>query len=398
MKDVLFIGCLYSDLQKDYFIAKSKRGYQFAAQNLQESLIEGFIANKVDLTVITIPSLSRYPFGYKDPLVKSCSYVYKNQLLGKSIGYNNIAFLRRLPLSLIKYNVDQWLKKTSNTKCVVVYGLHKWLMEAALMIKEMDQSIKLCVIVPDLPKFMGCNRFFKILGIQKRNIRKIYSMIPKFDSYVVLAESMLDDLNVREKPFVVIEGIFSDNVKEKNVKDLHKVILYTGNIGERYGILNLIKAFEFINSNDYQLWIRGNGSTKDFILKKSKEDQRIKYFAQMSKNELNKLQKTATILVNPVPASSEFTQYFFPSKTMDYLASGTPVLMYELSCLPVEYKEYLYFFDSEEPQSMAKTIVNICSLSPDELRNKGEVASKFILNQKNPRVQVKKIINLIESL
>ena len=62
---ILFVGCLYSDVQKEYFLQNSNKGYQFAAQNLQESLIEGFIENGINLTVISIPSLSSFPLGYK---------------------------------------------------------------------------------------------------------------------------------------------------------------------------------------------------------------------------------------------------------------------------------------------------------------------------------------------
>ena len=38
--NILFISCAYSETQKEEFRAKSKRGYQYAAQNFQEAMLD----------------------------------------------------------------------------------------------------------------------------------------------------------------------------------------------------------------------------------------------------------------------------------------------------------------------------------------------------------------------
>ena len=50
----------------------------------------------------------------------------------------------------------------------------------------------------------------------------------------------------------------------------------------------------------------------------------------------------ATLLVNPRPTGEEYTKYSFPSKNMEYMASGTPVLTTCLPGMPAEYNEYVY--------------------------------------------------------
>ena len=62
----------------------------------------------------------------------------------------------------------------------------------------------------------------------------------------------------------------------------------------------------------------------------------------MSREELLKMERRATVMINPTPARLNFTKYFFPSKTMEYLASGTPTVMYRLGCMPKEYDDYVY--------------------------------------------------------
>ena len=49
----------------------------------------------------------------------------------------------------------------------------------------------------------------------------------------------------------------------------------------------------------------------------------------------------ATLLVNPRPTTEEFTIYSFPSKNMEYMASGTPLLTTKLPGMPEEYHQYV---------------------------------------------------------
>ena len=62
---------------------------------------------------------------------------------------------------------------------------------------------------------------------------------------------------------------------------------------------------------------------------------------QVSLNEARALQKTADVLVNPRLNEGEYTKYSFPSKTMEYLSTGRPVVCYKLDGIPDEYDKHL---------------------------------------------------------
>lgn len=395
--NILFLGCLYSENQKDLFLKNSRRGYQFAAQNLQEALLDGLLQNGVNLTVLTIPSLSTFPKGYKKPFVKESEFLFKGNNLGKSIGYRNISFFKKLHKTTLQITVDKWNKTSNGSKYVVIYGLHLSLMKIALKIKKQYSKVKLCIIVPDLPRFMGCNKYYKMLGFKYKAEKEIYKIIKEFDFYVFLAEPMAKDLGVENMPYTVVEGIYSAHKKDDTVveKDSHKVILYTGNLNERYGILNLLDAFSKIDDPDYRLWIRGDGSTKEEVLRRIEQDSRIVYFNKMPSDELYKLQKKAMLLVNPVLPTEEFTHYFFPSKTMDYLASETPILMYKLDCLSSDYYNHMYFFNGIDIESMKNCIKTVCDKNRSELDIMGKNAADFVKREKGAKVQTYKILELI---
>ena len=117
----------------------------------------------------------------------------------------------------------------------------------------------------------------------------------------------------------------------------------------------------------------------------------------MPQDEIYKLQQKARLLVNPRSSKEEFTMYSFPSKTMEYMASGTPVIMCRLKCIPEEYNEHLYFFNNEDINSMAEDLKAICDLNDDVLISKGLSAAEFINSQKSSLIQVRKILNLLST-
>jgi len=110
------------------------------------------------------------------------------------------------------------------------------------------------------------------------------------------------------------------------------------------------------------------------------------------------LQRKATLLINPRDGVEEFTKYSFPSKTIEYLSSGTPTILYKLKGIPEEYYNYCYTCDFEGAEGLTETIVRVLNIPSDERESMGEKAKKFILNNKNETIQSKKIIHLIKNL
>ena len=215
---------------------------------------------------------------------------------------------------------------------------------------------------------------------------------------------MREKIPMNGKEYVVVEGIFrhsfdnivvNSNRKNNRIESKNKAILYTGNLNRRYGILLLLDAFSKLD-NSYELWIRGDGELKEEIIHLSKKNSRIKYFEPMDKNHLWTLLTDSDVLVNPVSPHEEFTRYFFPSKTMEYIASGTPVVMFHLDCIPKEYNDFLIYSEEVTSSSFRRAIEFACGLSEKEKAYNAKKAKQFILDNKNSFVQAEKICRLIE--
>lgn len=393
---LVFLGYMYSDSQKGGFIAKSKRGYQFAAQNFQEAIIDGLIENHIDLHIVSIPPLSTYPMGSKIPYVKSTNMIYKNQDYGRCLGFLNLPFFNHPSKKQMLKTINQYLEPNGRGNLIIVYSLNSFIMRMALEIKKNNTLVKLCLIAPDLPEYMGCNKYYEMLGLRKIDIEQIYSMIPQFDSFVVLTDAMAEKMNIRQRPYMVMEGIYKSSLTAIIKKEKQKVIMYSGGLWYRYGIVDLLKAFHGIEGREYRLWLCGSGDAVDEIRQYTQKDTRIRYFGLLPTEKVKELQRSATLLANPRHSSETFTKFSFPSKTLEYMASGTPTVMCHLPCIPTEYNQFLYFFENESVEGFKKRIVEICETDARELIEFGRKASHFVLTQKNPHIQIKKMLGLID--
>ena len=116
----------------------------------------------------------------------------------------------------------------------------------------------------------------------------------------------------------------------------------------------------------------------------------------VNNEDVVKAELEAALLINPRPTKEEFTQYSFPSKNMEYMVSGTPVLTTKLPGMPKEYYQFVYLFDDETVDGFAETIMSVLSLSEEERLKKGIESKKFVLERKNNVCQAKRIIELIK--
>jgi len=104
-------------------------------------------------------------------------------------------------------------------------------------------------------------------------------------------------------------------------------------------------------------------------------------------------------LINPRPGNEEYTKHSFPSKIMEYMSSGAPVISHRLAGIPDEYYDYIYTIDEGEgEEAIVNTLKSVLSKSDDELFEMGRKAREFVLKKKNAVVQTSKIVQMIEEI
>ena len=224
-------------------------------------------------------------------------------------------------------------------------------------------------------------------------------LISAADGYVFLTKQMNDEVNVAKKPYLVLEGHVNEDMKEKTHKPFlenEKRVIYAGAIEKIYGIEMLCKAFLDIALPGENLHIYGNGDYAEELLALAKENENIVYHGNRPNDEVVEAELNATLLVNPRPTDGEYTKFSFPSKTLEYMVSGTPVLTTKLPGIPDEYYDYCFTADDFSAENIGKNITEIFAMPEDELKAFGAKARQFALKNKNSYVQSERILEFIK--
>jgi glycosyltransferase involved in cell wall biosynthesis len=200
------------------------------------------------------------------------------------------------------------------------------------------------------------------------------------------------------KPFSIIEGFSSPCLDyDVELKISKNAILYAGALYEKFGIKTLINVFNNLPGN-YELWLFGYGDMIEYISQMSKSNPKILFFGNISNSLVLDYQKKARLLVNPRPINHEFTKYSFPSKILEYMSSGTPVLTTKLAGIPPEYDDKLLYFEDDSYNGIMNGLVKYLNYSDDELFEIGNKSIEFIRVQKNNDTQISNLISRIKYL
>ncbi|MBS1520084.1 MAG: glycosyltransferase [Bacteroidetes bacterium] len=400
---VLFLTGLFPTEIREEIIKNSKNNTQYAADGLQWSLVEGLTAYYKDIKVLNFPYIGSYPTLYSTTSIKQFAFGKELGFDGFNVGYFNFLGLKNFDIySKAKKRIFDWARQNNEDKTILIYNPFVPFLKAAIAAKRKFKNIKIAVIITDLPQHMGGpdNVFYRIF--KKYNNAILEKSLNEVDKYVLITKYMAEMLPIGDKKWTVVEGVANLGKTEappKNSTGNKKIIHYTGSLHRKSGILNLIEAFNLLDNNNYQLEICGSGNTKDEIIAAAGRNGNIVYKGnKIDRPGILKLQRDASLLVSPRTPEGEFTKFSFPSKVMEFLASGTPTLLYKLAGIPDEYYDYCYTLEDTSVKVLADKISEILNFDPEVLIEKGRTARDFVLKNKNPEKQSEKIYKLIEEI
>ena len=222
----------------------------------------------------------------------------------------------------------------------------------------------------------------------------LYSMLSSSDYLVLLSEPMKEVIDTSHaKGISIVNGVADSSIKEYTGKK-EKVILYSGTLNESNGITNLIKAYKKLDT-DYELHFYGYGESVETILEESKLYPSIQYKGTLPSEIVVSKQQSALILVNPRPTNQFFTPYSFPSKLIEYLASGTATISTKLPCITDNYYSVLESFENDTVEGIYDGLNCLVHKSKEELIEIGKAQQKFVLENLSNTVQAQKVIDMI---
>lgn len=214
------------------------------------------------------------------------------------------------------------------------------------------------VIVP-----INIKRADKIITVSNNSKKEIEKYYPKSKGKVEVISLGLD------KKF-----------KELNLQKKNQII-YVGSMNERKNFISVIKSFELLNNNDYNLLMIGNFSNNfrlevesENILKKAKKKQNIRFIQAISNDELIKHYNESKLFIFP----SFYEGFGLP--VLEAMACGTPVICSNTTSLPEVGGDAVIYcnpYDVNDMKEKIELILNNESLQKEMIKKGLDRAKLF---------------------
>jgi glycosyltransferase involved in cell wall biosynthesis len=225
-------------------------------------------------------------------------------------------------------------------------------------------------------------------------------LLPKFDGWMVVSQAIGDDL-VPGRTVCRIEGgvapePFKQPLVRRNDDGIFRLLL-AGGLEPYNGVHLLLEALPHLPP-DCQILLAGHGSLVDAVRAAAERDPRVVYHGFLDFDDVLQLYRSADLLLNLRMTRALDTRYFFPSKLMEFLASGVAVLSTCTGHVEEEYGDLVYLLRDETPEALAAAIRAIRTRPPYEREALGRSAREFMLANKTWPKQGEKLIAYIRDV
>lgn len=354
------------------------------AQKYNRLIIEGLAENGLSVRAVTVRPVTVENYSGK--------YLSARNLRSGRVCYHYCSVLNVKGIKILWQTVSAFCAVLlGGCDAVVMDVLNASAAYGAAMAARLRR--KPCIgIVTDLPELM-------VTGTNQNHVKLVRKITRKCSGFVLLTEAMNGPINPEHKPYVIVEALCDSSIKpqaedQPRKKDTVKC-MYAGLLDVRYGVKTMVDGFILADLPDTELHIFGDGPYVDELQKVSQAYPNVVYHGVAMNDEVVRKETCADLLINPRPTHEAFTKYSFPSKNIEYMASGTPVLTTNLSGMPEEYKPFVYLIDDESEAGIARAIRNTLSIPWNEREKKGLDAQSFVLEKKSNVVQCKRILSLL---
>jgi len=402
--NTLFLTLLYHPDEVEAVSRLSRDGLQNQINNYQWAFIDGLrqqLEAGETLSVLNALPVGVFPHRYRSPFLKTKVFDGHFRQLG---GFNLPGLKQRGRAKKAEQEIEAWLAQSPDNRTLLLYTLYLPYMQAVIRVKRRHPEVRAAVIVTDLPNELGIasGRRGWLKRIEYRMGDKRLLMCAGFDGFILLTAPMAEALHVTDKPCLIMEGLIRETPVQGGEaavslpEDSRPAVLYTGTLNRELGLDLLLEAFAELP--EAQLWLCGRGDMEAEIKQAVQTHHNIHYFGFVPQGTALMLQQQATVLINPRTACGAFTRYSFPSKTLEYMRSGKPVLCCKLEGIPQEYDATLSYIEPQTAQGIRQSILALLEKPEAERAAMGEKARAFVLREKNARAQCSRLMAFLRGL
>jgi glycosyltransferase involved in cell wall biosynthesis len=388
----LFISSVVPDTDEYHNAAFTRSGNNVLAGIAEALWSEG---NCDMLSFMPTPSYPRGKFwiGSKTVTFESGLTVYYAPIL-------NIKIIKNLFEGIYTHFwLRKWAKRhKTEDNTVLVYNIYDPPI-GSLFRACKATTTKLYAILYDLgvpPKRLGLSKATMFAYKLSENSAKKY--IPRLDGRIVINESIVKYYSP-DKDYILIDGGVNDSViKSLFPLAVSKEDTYTfvcaGMLWDQNGTKLILDALRINTNSKIRVVFAGKGNDVELIKAAAQDDARISYAGMLSMSDLFKVYQDSDVLLNL--RLEEEVDFHFPSKLLEYLATGKSVISTAIAHAKRDYGTFLSILDEPSPENLSKMMDEFTSIPKDELYRRGIKQREFMLTKRNWQARTKEIIDYMD--
>lgn len=296
---------------------------------------------------------------------------------GRRLAFVNLIVLKHVTRLLACLLTGTRALRAWRPDVVLVHGVHSPFLLYARAVRRC-LGTPVVAILTDPPGVVLPSDGALARVLKRLDTGLVRTLLGGFDGVVALTDRLASHL-APAVPSLRMEGIV-DALPDDPPRERPDVarLLYAGGLSSAYGVDRMVEAVQAMRRADVRLSCFGRGDLASWVSRVSDGDPRIEAPRFASREEVRREYQRASVLVQPRPVEQDFVPLSFPSKLLEYLASGTPVVSTRLPNIPAEYEEHVYWADDDSAEGLRRALERVLATPWDERQDRAARAREFI--------------------
>jgi glycosyltransferase involved in cell wall biosynthesis len=339
------------------------------------AVVRALRSAEAEVTLLSVDPVSSYP-GNPRLLCRGGAFT-TNGVEGRKLGFVNLMLLKHITRFLSCLLVGGAALRTWRPDVLLVHGAHSPFLVFAALYRRILR-IPVAVILTDPPGVVLHSDGPLLRLLKRLDVWVVRAALRGCDAVIALTEDLATHF-APTVPYLVMEGIV-DALPEQQARPRsgRARVLYAGGMTAAYGVDRVVDAVRALPPDDVRLSCFGRGELVDWVTSVSGHDPRIDTPLLVSREEVLGEYARASVLVQPRPVDTELVRFSFPSKLLEYLASGTPVVSTRLPGIPADYEEHVFWAEDDSAQGLAVALGQTLATPWEQRQQRAARARAFI--------------------
>jgi glycosyltransferase involved in cell wall biosynthesis len=301
----------------------------------------------------------------------------ENNVQGIMLAASNLRQVRHFSRFVACLKFTRRLRTDWAPDVVFVHGVHTPFLAYAAILRLF--GIRTVVVLTDAPGAILATDGTLRRALKKLDRTVVIALLRAASGVVALAPALKERL-APGKPVLVVPGIISAAwqndvlrlAQQPDIPNRRFTVTYAGGIEENYGVGLLVGAAALSPEIDFR--ICGRGGYLETV--RATASSNVKLLGFLDQEAIAAELMQADLLINPRPSDLGFTALSFPSKLLEYLATGRPVMTTKISSIPPELNGSFYYITEETAVGVADAVRRVCAATKDERERFGTAAQQ----------------------